>query len=125
MKRIRKFFISVSTIIALFSPVCVYAYSGSYSDSRLDLIWWSQGGGSNMYWTGVTNKLTYDYYRPCVGAANSEFACGVAASYSTYKEYGRWLYSGVSQVVHGVSAASGNYNYLEYPQTVTVQDSDR
>ena len=97
--------------------VTVNAYSGSQSDSRVDMIWWSQGGGSNMYWTGVTNKLSYDKFAPCVGANNSEYACG---------EYGRWLNNLVDVVVHGLTTESGGYTGpLQYPINVTVKDSDR
>ena len=63
------------------------------------MIWWSQGGGSNMYWTGVTNKLSYDKFAPCVGANNSEYACGTAVGQSSYGEYGRWLNNLVDVVV--------------------------
>ena len=106
--------------------VTVNAYSGSQSDSRVDMIWWSQGGGSNMYWTGVTNKLSYDKFAPCVGANNSEYACGAAVGQSSYGEHGRWLDNSAKVVVHGLAAESGGYTGpLQYPINVNVKDSDR
>ncbi|MCF0114191.1 MAG: hypothetical protein HUJ56_02475, partial [Erysipelotrichaceae bacterium] len=42
-------------VLGIFGSVqTVNAYASGLSDSRVDLIWWSQGGGSNTYWTGVT-----------------------------------------------------------------------
>lgn len=113
------------TLFLLTGSVVVKAYSGSLSDSRVDMIWWSQGGGSNTYWTGVTNKLNYDAYKPCVGPTGSEYACGVAAGQSEYKEYGRWLSSTVTSVCHGLTSKTGNYETLSYPIDVTVKDTDR
>lgn len=106
--------------------VSINAYSGSQSDSRVDMIWWSQGGGSNMYWTGVTNKISYDKYEPCVGAGASEYACGAALGQSSYGEYGRWLDTKTTIVAHGLVTESGGYSGpLQYQINVSVKASDR
>ncbi len=106
--------------------ISINAYSGSQSDSRVDMIWWSQGGGSNMYWTGVTNKISYDKYEPCVGAGASEYACGAALGQSSYGEYGRWLDTKTTIVAHGLVTESGGYSGpLQYQINVSVKASDR
>lgn len=90
------------------------------------MIWWSQGGGSNMYWTGVTNKLSYDKYEPCVGAGASEYGCGAALGQSSYGEYGRWLDTKTTIVAHGLVTESGGYSGpLQYQVNVSVKASDR
>ena len=79
-----------------------------------------------MYWTGVTNKLSYDKFAPCVVAGNSEYACGIAVGQSSYGEHGRWLDNSAKVVVHGLAAESGGYTGpLQYPINVNVKDSDR
>ena len=77
-----------------------------------------------MYWTGVTNKLSYDKFAPCVVAGNSEYACGIAVGQSSYGEHGRWLNNSVNVVVHGLTTESGGYTGpLQYLINVTVKDN--
>ena len=114
-------------VLGIFGSVqTVNAYASGLSDSRVDLIWWSQGGGSNTYWTGVTNKISYDVYRPCVGPNYSEFGCGVSATQSQYSEYGLWISSTINENVHGLITQSGGFTSpLQYAQVVRVTAADR
>ena len=54
----KKYLICVCIMLVL-SFLAVAAKEGSLSDSRVDYIYWDQPS-SNMYWTGVTNKISYD-----------------------------------------------------------------
>ncbi|MCI6272555.1 MAG: hypothetical protein MR601_06360 [Erysipelotrichaceae bacterium] len=106
MKKL-KIFVVLGVLVASLQFLNVFAYSGGWEDERVNYIYWSQGGGSNMYWTGVTNKISYDQYKPCVGPAGSEYSCGKAARKSQYKEYGFWVNNDNNKIVHGLETQSG------------------
>ena len=103
----KKYLICVCIMLVL-SFLAVAAKEGSLSDSRVDYIYWDQPS-YNMYWTGVTNKISYDYYAPCVGPSNSEYGCGERAYQSQYREYGFW--TSASRHMHGLL---NSWNSLEY-----------
>lgn len=100
--------ISLLIMCLLFgTTIFAYAQTGGFEDERVNYIYWDQNE-KQTYWTGVTNKVNYDWYAPCVGAYQAGAECGEAAYQSQYKEYGLSVY------VRHVHALLTSYGQLEY-----------
>lgn len=87
-----------------------FAKQGSISDKNVDYIYWDQPE-IQTYWTGVTNKIDYNYYGPCVGPTkyiSGEIYCGPLAPKGAYYEKSGRLYNGHS---HSLLSDYGTYDY--------------
>lgn len=101
--------ISLLIMCLLFgTTIFAYAQTGGFEDERVNYIYWDQNE-IQTYWTGVTNKVNYDWYAPCVGAKNAGVECGEAAQQGRYKEFGLAVY--VSHV-HGLLTSYGQLEYI-------------
>ena len=107
-KRIMKKILTFLAVLMLFcGTVAVFAKEGTIDDERVKMIYWDQPE-VQTYWTGVTNKISYDYYAPCVGVPNGGYTCGQRAYQSQYKEHGLAVY-----VRHG-HALYNSWDSMEY-----------
>ena len=85
----KKKFLVLSLLVAMITTpmLNIFAVTGSIDDHRVRMIYWDRYDW-NVFYTGVTNKLNYNQFRPCVGVKNAGFECGDLASQSQYQEFG-------------------------------------
>ena len=106
MKKILSLFIIP---LIFMGTIAISAQTGGFEDSRVNYIYWDQDE-IQTYWTGVTNKISYDSYAPCVGVnADSEYNCGARAYQSQYREYGLAVYQ---SHIHGLEREGGHLEYV-------------
>ena len=86
----------------------IAAKEGQINDERVNFIYWDQNEIST-YWSGVTNKISYNNYRPCVGPAYSEWSCGAFAHKDEYKEF---CLGGASHHMHSLGNKDGGFDYI-------------
>lgn len=103
----KRFLTLFATALLFCGTIVVFAQEGRIDDERVTMIYWDQTD-IQTYWTGVTNKISYDYYAPCVGVADGEYQCGQQAKQSQYKEFGLGVY-----VPHG-HALYNSWHSMEY-----------
>lgn len=94
--------------IAFIGVLGVSAQNGGFEDTRVNYIYWDQDE-IQTYWTGVTNKVNYDNYAPCVGVNDAGYECGERAYQSQYKEFPLTVY--VSHL-HGLQRSTGSLEYI-------------
>ncbi len=103
-----KFVVLIAAVLC-FGMVIVKSKEGEINDNYVHYIYWDRYDW-NVFYTGVTNKLHYQTYRPCVGIPNSEYRCGERAAFSEYREYGLSVAEGYSHI-HALE--NGDY-YFDY-----------
>lgn len=94
--------------ISIFSIIGISAKSGGFEDQRVNYIYWDQEE-INTYWTGVSNKVNYDNYAPCVGVINAGYECGAIAYQNQYKEFSLPVYV---NHLHGLQRSTGSLEYI-------------
>lgn len=110
MKTKTKIIILVGVMLAVITTP-VFAKQGSFEDANVKYIYWDES--STTFWTGVTNKINYNRYAPCVGPkkySQDEIYCGFFANQNVYKEKSGQLYNGHS---HSLLSDYGTYDYWE------------
>lgn len=83
------------SIFSIYSNTVTFASEGQIDDERVTMIYWDNFNTDVMY-TGVTNKISYNAYAPCVAKYGSEYACGGFALKGEYREYGLSLPEGTN-----------------------------
>lgn len=94
-------------LIVISTPI--FAKQGSFEDKNVNYIYWDEN--STTFWTGVTNKIDYNYYAPCVGHKKydtGEIYCGGYADKNVYREKSGQLYNGHS---HSLLSSYDTYDY--------------
>lgn len=107
-----KILVSTLSIMTLIITIAipVFAQQGSLNDERVDYNYWDQPE-IQTYWTGVYNKIDYNYYSPCVGHKKyqeGEIYCGPQALQGMYEEKSGTLYNGHS---HSLLSEYGTFDY--------------
>ena len=109
MKKV-KLLVLILAVVVCTGVINLSAKEGEIDDNYVHYIYWDRYDW-NVFYTGVTNKLTYQRYKPCGGVVDSEYQCGQYAAYSEYKEYGLSIQQGY-QHIHALGNADGYFDYV-------------
>ncbi|MEG0409019.1 MAG: hypothetical protein RR623_09110 [Bacilli bacterium] len=106
----KKILIIFTIILVSASSIPVFAKEGFISDERVDYNYWDQEH-INTYWTGVYNKIDYNYYAPCVAIQNSDvYGCGPYAYKSQYQE--GFMSNITTPHMHFLMSKTGSNDYI-------------